>query len=368
MGKDLPRRTGYADLWLHGGRAPRWLFDRMVKLACQILELMLADLSRATILEKLADPYWFQAFGCVLGFDWHSSGLTTTVCGALKEACSALGPSAGLFVAGGKGRVSRRTPGEIESVCGKIGLDPAQLVRASRISAKVDSSCIQDGFTVYHHTFIFTSEGRWCVVQQGMNPSLRKARRYHWLGDRVTSFVNEPHTAICCDIRQPTLNLVASESQQAREISHQVCLEKPDKSYELLLKVVSSGRNLTMPERHEIRLEDLNPHRLKPILLKAYESQPGSYEELLEIQGVGAKTLRALALVSELVYGQPPSYEDPARFAFAHGGKDGHPYPVDRPTYDKTIDLIKRAIESAKIGERARLDALRRLARAFGCD
>lgn len=364
----LGKRTGHADLPLHRGRAPRWLFDRMVKLTRNILELMLAELPKETILARLSDPYWFQSLGCVLGFDWHSSGLTTTVCGALKEACSSLGPEAGLHVAGGKGRVSRRTPDEIRLMCEQIGLDAGRLIYASRISAKVDSSCIQDGFTIYHHTFIFTREGKWCVIQQGMNPSLRMARRYHWLGERVKSFVNEPHTAICCDITHPTLNLVASESLQVREISHDLCLESADKAYRLILKIASSEASLKMPARHHLVVRDFNPGRLKPILHKIYEHQPACFENLLSISGVGAKTLRALALVSELVYGEAPSYKDPARFAFAHGGKDGHPYPVDRLTYDRTIEIVRKAIASARIGERARLTALRRLASAFGVD
>ncbi len=361
-------RTGHADLPLHGGKAPRWLFDRMAKLTRHILEVMLAELSQEEILARFADPHWFQALGCVLGFDWHSSGLTTTVCGALKEASSILGHETGLHVAGGKGRVSRKTPDEIKAVCDGIGLDAGGLVYASGISAKVDSSCVQDGFTIYHHTFIFTSKGKWCVIQQGMNPSLGMARRYHWLGERVESFVNEPHSAICCDVTCPTLNLVASQSREVRQISQNLCLESPEKAYGLMLKIASTEPNLIMPKRHEVRLGDINPARLKPILLKIYDHQPQSYEDLLGIKGVGAKTLRALALVSELVYGKAPSYKDPARFAFAHGGKDGHPYPVDRRTYDRTIEIVKRAIASAKIGERAKLGALRRLASTFGID
>ena len=354
------RRTGIANLPLHHGRAPRWLFDRMVKLAREITIAIVAEYGPGEMLQRMSHPYWFQAFGCVLGFDWHSSGVTTTLCGALKEGVKGLERDLGLFVAGGKGAASRRTPSEIETWGERISLDPTPLVYASRMSAKVDNAAVQDGYQLYHHTFLFTPEGSWAVVQQGMNDRNRYARRYHWLGESVTDFVNEPHTAIASQAKSITLNLVAGESGPSRDtiagIAHD---EKP----EVILSDLKKLKTLSLPAHHPIGLADVHPDSLSRILLGVYERQPEDFEKLLGLQGVGAKTLRALSLIAELVHGVAPSYKDPARYSFAHGGKDGYPYPVDRKTYDTSVELLAKAVHRAKLGLGEKRDALNRLGR-----
>jgi hypothetical protein len=351
-------RTGFAHLPLHGGKAPRYLFERMVPLSREIVIFLVSEFGREEVLRRLSDPYWFQAFGCVLGFDWHSSGLTTTVCGALKEGLRGLEKDLGIFVAGGKGATSRKTPDEITSACDRIGRDPQPLVYASRISAKVDNSAVQDGYQLYHHSFVFTAAGQWCIVQQGMSDETAMARRYHWLSDNVSSYVSEPHAAICCDATAPTLNLVAAESAEVRSASAALAAEKP----EVTLQALTHLPLLELPRRHELSIEDINPKHLHKILLRTYETAPADFEALLSIAGVGAKTLRALALTSELIYGTRASQKDPARYSFAHGGKDGTPYPVDRTTYDKTIEVMHHALNGAKIDRSEKVHAFRRLA------
>jgi uncharacterized protein len=352
-------RTGFAHLPLHGGKAPRYLFERMVPLSREIVTFIAAEFGRAEVLRRLSDPYWFQAFGCVLGFDWHSSGLTTTVCGALKEGLRDAGRDLGLFAAGGKGGTSRKTPAEITSACERLGRDPSALVYASRISAKVDSAAVQDGYELYHHAFFFTASGEWCIVQQGMNDANAMARRYHWLSDDVVDYVSEPHAAVCCDATSPTLNLVAAESAAVRAASAELAAQKPD----VMLGALGHLPWLDMPRRHEVSLTDINPRYLEKVLLRTYEAAPHSFEALLGIEGVGAKTLRALALTSELIYGTPASRTDPARYSFAHGGKDGTPFPVDRATYDRTIDVMHNALNAAKVDRSEKVAAFRRLAR-----
>ena len=351
-------RTGFATLPLHGGRAPRYLFERMVPLSREIVVFVAREFGREEVLRRLSDPYWFQAFGCVLGFDWHSSGLTTTVCGALKEGLRDVGAELGIFVAGGKGATSRKTPAEITAACEQLGRDPEPLVYASRISAKVDNSAVQDGYQLYHHSFVFTEKGQWCIVQQGMSDATSMARRYHWLSDNVRDYVNEPHAAICCDTVAPTLNLVAAQSADVRSASALLAGQKP----ELTLDALGHLPSLEMPRRHEVSTSDINPQYLAKVLLRTYERAPADFESLLSIEGVGAKTLRALALTSELIYGTPASRDDPARFSFAHGGKDGTPYPVDRQTYDKTIEVMRQALNGARIDRNEKLHAFRRLA------
>lgn len=357
----MPGRTGVAHLPLHGGNAPRWLFERMVRLSREVVLVLVEEFGPKEVLTRLSDPHWFQAFGCVLGFDWHSSGLTTVACGALKEGLRGLEHDTGLVVAGGKGKTSRKTPGEIVAAAEALSFEPEPLVYATRMSAKVDSAALQDGYQLYHHTFIFTTDGRhWGVVQQGMNEAARYARRYHWLSDGVTSFVCEPHNAIVSQATGATLNMVASEAEPARSLSATLAREPVEK----LMHDIDGLRTLDLPARHQVALDDINPKRLESILLKAYESQPENFEALLGTEGVGAKAVRALALVSELVYGAPASFRDPARYSFAHGGKDGHPYPVDRETYDGTIEALRQAVRRARVGEREKLEALRRLAAA----
>ena len=354
-------RTGTAQLPLHGGRAPAWLFTRMVKLAREITIHVTAEYGADEMLRRLSDPFWFQAFGCVLGFDWHSSGVTTTVTGALKEGVRGLEKDLGFFTGGGKGAVSRQTPAEIELACERISLDPRPLVYASRMSAKVDSAAVQDGYQLYHHAFFFTPTGSWCVVQQGMHDANGMARRYHWLSSSLESYVNEPHAAVCTEAGAPTLNLVARESAPARTASADLARQKP----EVLLSTIRNIPVLTMPRRHAVLLADVNPQYLQKILLKTYERAPEDFETLLGMEGVGGQTLRALALVSEIIYGTPASTRDPARFSFAHGGKDGFPYPVDTGTYDGTVEVLRAAVTKAGIDRSERVAALKRLVK-FG--
>ncbi|MBI2847282.1 MAG: DUF763 domain-containing protein [Chloroflexi bacterium] len=351
-------RTGVANLPLHQGKAPRWLFERMVKLSREVCLVIVEEFGPDEMLRRMSDPFWFQVFGCVLGFDWHSSGVTTTLCGALKEGLRGLEKDLGLFVAGGKGKTSRKTPMEIEGFGPLISTDPQQLVYASRMAAKVDTSALQDGYQLYHHTFLFTSSGSWTVVQQGMNEGNRYARRYHWLGQAVKDFVCEPHAAICSEGRGGVLNLVALESTPARStITSIASEEKPGN----LVRDLEKLKTLDMPQHHHITLDDIDPRRLEKIFYIAYEHSPRDFEGLLSLEGIGPKTIRALALISELVYDVPASLRDPARFGFAHGGKDGHPFPVDRETYDKSIALLGEAVRRAKVGDRERVEALRRL-------
>ncbi|MCD6530824.1 DUF763 domain-containing protein [bacterium] len=362
------RRRGIANLPLHGGRAPRWLFERMTKLSAAIAEAMVILFGREEFLRRLADPVWFQAFGCILGFDWHSSGLTTTVMGALKEGLRDRNWEIGIFVAGGKGKTSRKTPTEILQIGERTGMNPQPLVYASRMTAKVDSAAVQDGYQIYHHTIIFTADGKWTVVQQGMNDRTGFARRYHWISENLESFVDSPHTGIVSDSRGVALDMTAKSSAAAREASVVLTRENPDKIARELQRaqqILSGQPDLfsaaetdakLIPEKiisfhraHPILSADIDPRKVKTVLLKTYEKSPQNYEQLLGIPGVGPATVRALALLSELLYDAKPSFDDPARFSFAHGGKDGHPYPVNRIVYDKTIYLLEEAIRRAKI-------------------
>ncbi|MCX8034110.1 MAG: DUF763 domain-containing protein [Thermodesulfovibrio sp.] len=350
-------KTGVANLPLHSGKAPQWLFKRMLKLSRAIIELMSIELGRDEIIRRLADPYWFQAFGCLLGFDWHSSGVTTTVTAALKEGLCGLEKELGLFIAGGKAKRAIQTPQDIIQYAEKFGFNPDFFIRVSRLSAKVDSAAIQDGFNLYHHTIFFTNEGHWCVIQQGMNENLGMARRYHWLSFTLKSFVEEPHSAVCCDIKTKPLNFTAKEASELRKVSLELSHEKPEKIVKEILKI----RTLNLPLRHAVSLSDIKPENLYKVLVQTYEKHPSDFESLLLTKGLGAKTLRALALAAELIYGTPLSFKDPARYSFAHGGKDGTPYPVNRKVYDRTIEIMKKAIENAKIDRESKTYALKRL-------
>ncbi len=360
-------RTGVAYLPLHGGTAPRWLFERMVLLSRNITLVIAEEFGPGEMLARLSDPHWFQAFGCLLGFDWHSSGLTTVVCGALKQALTGLESDTGLLIAGGKGATSRKTPSEIKGAAQRLSFEPGPLVYASRMAAKVDSAALQDGYQVYHHTFLWTlpagrqaPQGRWAVVQQGLNPDARYARRYHWLSDAVADFVVEPHKAIISEDRAVGLNMVAAEAEDCRALSARLSHEPPEKT----IREIKRLQSLELPSHHHIHLADIRAERLERAFGKAYEANPHDFEQLLGTEGVGPKSVRALALVSDLVYGARASFRDPARFSFAHGGKDGHPYPVDRQTYDRSIEVLRRAVQRAKIGRTEKLHALRRLAAA----
>jgi len=336
----------------------------MVRLSREIILYLASEYSTREVLRRLSDPFWFQAFGCVLGFDWHSSGVTTTVCGAVKEGLREVDRDLGLFVAGGKGRTSRKTPQEIEDACDRLGRDAAPLVYASRTAAKVDSAAVQDGYQLYHHVFFFTAKGDWCVVQQGMCDENGMARRYHWLSEHVASFVDEPHDAVCCDARaDDTLDLVAHENERVRDASATLAREKPAVTLDALARLAPDAPVLRMPRRHALLPElDVASNYLEKILIKTYERAPENFESLLGIDGVGPKTLRALALASELVHGAAATLRDPARFAFAHGGKDGIPFPVDKITYDKTIEILNRAINRSAIDRSDKVHAFRRLA------
>lgn len=359
---DDAMRTGSANLPLHGGSAPRWLFERMVKLSREIISLMVYELGTEDVVARLSDPYWFQSFGCVLGFDWHSSGLTTTTCGAVKEGIKGLESELGFFACGGKGSASRKTPLEIANYADIYSLDGDKLVYASRMSAKVDSAAVQDGYTLYHHMFFFDKEGRWAVIQQGMHETNGWARRYHWLSSKVDDFVCEPHAAVCSPhSSEDILNMVAEEACGSREASSSLACEKP----EVVVQDIKRASELSLPARHAVMLSDIHPDRLYRALLKTYERCPQNFEELLGTQGIGAKSIRSLALIADLVYGAPMCVRDPALFSFAHGGKDGTPYPVDRRTYDKSIDIVRRAVEHAKLGASETADALRRLSKYY---
>ncbi len=358
------KRTGIANLPLHGGKAPRWLFDRMVKLAGGITEVLVYEYGQDEFLRRISDPYWFQAFSCVLGFDWHSSGTTTTACGALKVAIDP--EEYGLKVAGGKGRTSRRTLAEIDETADLFTLstsDIEKLKYSSKMSAKIDNNCVQDEYQLYHHSFIFTERGDWVVIQQGMNDSY--ARRYHWLSDSVESFVEEPHVGICGDKKEESvLDLTSVDSRYTRDISLDLIRDDPKSLAKYLKpskqKQLKEFAELSMPSHHPIL--DINlSKRDMDILQKAYEIQPESYEELVYIKGMGPKKIRALALISDLVYGTYPSWKDPVKYSFAHGGKDGFPYPVDREVYDTSIQTLADAIEGAKLDNKDRYYAIKRL-------
>lgn len=350
-------RRGIVNLPLHSGRAPAWLFERMTRLAREIIRALVTGFGPEEVLRRLSDPFWFQAFGCLLGFDWHSSGLTTTVGAALKEGLRGLEEETRIFVAGGKGRQSRNTPREIEEHCDRTGANAAPLIYASRMVAKVDSCALQDGYQLYHHLFVFTDKGKWCVIQQGMNTATRYARRYHWLSEGIDDFCCEPHAAICCDTRAAVFNMVAREAQGARGAVTTIAREQPA----LILAEAQRIARLDLPPRHQITPADLTGPRLGQILLKTYEKAPCDFASVLDTPGVGPKAIRALSLLAELIYGEGPSTRDPARFSFAHGGKDGHPYPVDRVTYDNTIDYLQKALWGARLGYTEKLNAMRRL-------
>lgn len=358
---------------LHGGSAPPWLFKRMVGLAGEIAETLVYEHGEEEFLRRIADPYWFQALACVLGFDWHSSGTTTVTTGALKVALSP--ERHGIAVAGGKGKTSGKTPSDIERLADIFSLSEAriqELTRASRLSAKVDNALVQDGYQLYHHAFFFTGSGEWAVVQQGMNDSL--ARRYHWLSDRVQSFVEEPHSAICTQRQEESvLDLTAAQSRENRKATLDLVRDGPSRLQTAQRSLLDFAREwpvpvpgFSMPRRHELvaclDIDDLG----RKALQAAYELQPESYEDLIALKGIGPKRIRALALISELVYGASPSWRDPAKFSFAHGGKDGTPFPVDRETYDHSIRTLQEALEGARMDRNEKHQAIRRLARYTG--
>jgi hypothetical protein len=392
-----------AHLPLHSGKAPPWLFKRMTKLAGAVTMAIVEEFGPAEMLRRLSDPWWFQAFGCVLGFDWHSSGITTVTCGALKEAAKVCGPDLGILVAGGKGATSRKTPQEITDAADRHAITAGdRLVYASRMSAKVDSAAVQDGFAIYHHSFFFTPDGQWCVVQQGMDEDSGWARRYHWLGEGVEDFVCEPHAAVQDLAEQPAemtpgqagdaerqltlLNMVAEEAGENRRASTALVREPPGWLMDEVERL-TEGPTLFAPARHPVLDLDVDRHRLKRILRTAHEQNPQDFETLLGLQGIGPATVRSLALLAEIIFQAPPSRRDPtvnkhagsdpgdavaattgnrrrwADYSYAHGGKDGTPFPVDRGTYDQNIAILTDALRRARLGENDKIDAFRRLSR-----
>mgnify|MGYP000675104839 FL=1 len=371
----LMGRTGFAELPLHSGKAPQWLVKRMIRLAREISTIIIDEYGRGVFLQRLSDPYWFQAFGCVLGYDWHSSGVTTVVTGVLK---SALNPEEhGVAVCGGKGKASMRTPEEIVEVGEKFNLSTGTIERlkySSRLSAKVDNVAIQAGYPLYHHAFFMTEDGKWAVIQQGMSLRDRTARRYHWLSDAVRSFVVEPHNAIVGDAkREIALDMTARESGGCRERSVDVAKEDPRRVARMLKSIRPSYQRSLKEWIKCGSLQDAGGYVAEflsmPLtvnwkaLKKVYEFQPRDYEELLGIRGVGPATVRGLALISEIIYGEKPSWRDPVKYSFAFGGKDGVPFPVDRRSMDESIRILRDAIEQARIGDRERLRSLKRLRR-----
>lgn len=360
-------RTGIANLPLHWGKAPQWLFSRMKRLAREMLIVIVEEYGPHEVLNRIADPYWFQAFGCVLGYDWHSSGLTTVTCGAIKEGLRGIEQELGLFVAGGKGRSSRKTPQEIIQWADKTHLrvDPETLVYASKMSAKIDSAAIQDGYQLYHHNFVFTQDGKWAVIQQGM-PNFSKtttkktqyARRYHWHSDGVHSYVTTPHSGICDNYKYSSvLDLTARESKSTQEVIYSISKEKP----QIIMKEYQRIRELSLPSREWIEYTDIRPENLEKVLISTYEHQPRSFEAMLGTKGLGAKSLRALTLIAEIAYGTKASWQDPVKYSFAHGGKDGYPYPVDKQNYDTSIALLKKAILKSKTDRFTKRNALQKL-------
>ena len=364
------QRTGVANLPLHPGKAPRWLFTRMVKLSRAILDVLVIEYGSDEILKRFSDPFWFQAFSCVLGFDWHSSGTTTVTCGALKEAVDP--EEHGIVIAGGKGRVSRETPNEIEEKAIVFSLSSHTidaLKSSSRLAAKVDNVAIQDGYQLYHHVFLFSERGKWVVIQQGMNDSNSYARRYHWFSDYVDSFVIEPHSGIIgTDKEEVALDMTSRLSEDARKTSVDLVRDNPyhlRRDWEYLIR---NQKQTTLDMWSSIydripKPEVLDmPRNINWSLMKRlYDFQPENYEQLLSVKGVGPATVRALALISDLIYGAKPSWQDPIKFTFTVGGKDGVPYPVDRKVMDESIEILKRGIEEAKVGKEEKLKAFRRM-------
>ena len=348
------RRAGVADLPLHYGRVPSWLARRMVALGTAIVESVVYHYGRPAFLSRLSDPCWFQAFGSVLGMDWHSSGITTSVMGALKKGLNPRAADFGIFICGGRGRHSRNTPIELRALADRHSLDGDALVRISRLTARVDNNAIADGFQIYLHSFVLTAEGQWAIVQQGMNEDSRLARRYHWHSESVRDFIADPHSAIVGEHAGTILNLVDSRARPAQEALLAMTRVPPDET-------LAQVRRLAMPSRHAVRASDVDARRLGAVLAVAHDSDLRDFASFLLLEQLGPRTLQSLALVAEVIHGAPARFEDPARFSFAHGGKDGHPFPVPLRVYDESISVLRRSLEAAKIGRTDKLHGMRRL-------
>jgi uncharacterized protein len=369
----MARRAGSADLPLHGGHVPPWLADRMTRLGAVMSEAIVHHYGRDELLRRLANPFWFQSFGAVMGMDWHSSGITTSVIGALKRGLTPLQHELGVHVCGGRGKHSRKTPQELVSIGERVGIDGTALARASRLVAKVDSAAVQDGFDLYLHGFIVTDDGNWTVVQQGMNGGRKQARRYHWLSEGLTSFVDDPHAAIEGAGQGRIINLADRRAEASRRAQLDMLAELgPDRIVHEFSVLPRSDRpaaaplqpllpHLVMPAHHDVRSSDVIARRLHGNLAAAADRGPKDFPNLLLTPGVGARTVQALAMVVEVLHGAPYRFTDPARFSMAHGGKDRHPFPVPIKVYDETIQVLKSAVQKAKLGREEEFGAFRRL-------
>ncbi|MFN2530107.1 MAG: DUF763 domain-containing protein [Pyrinomonadaceae bacterium] len=348
------KRSGIADLPLHGGRVPSWLAERMTKLGTAISETIITDYGTSAFLSRLSDPFWFQAFGAVMGMDWHSSGITTSVMGALKRGLTPRSDELGIYICGGRGRFSRNTPGELRTLASRRGFDGERLVRTSRLTARIDNNAIADGFQIYLHSFVVTANGEWAVVQQGLNDRTGMARRYHWHSASVRDFVVQPHTGIVGENQGVIMNLVDAQAKGAQVALLDIARLHPEKT-------LTAARHLQMPAHHDVRSRDVDLKRLGSVLAVAYERDFHDFADLLLLEKLGPRTLQSLALVAEVVHGTPSRFSDPARFSFAHGGKDRHPFPVPLRTYDESIDFLRVSLDAAKLGGREKLDGFRRL-------
>jgi hypothetical protein len=366
----MTQRSGSANLPLHGGQVPAWLFQRMAALGRVIAEAVVHHYGREELLSRLASPFWFQSFGAVMGMDWHSSGITTSVLGALKRGLQPIQKEIGIYVCGGKGAHSRRTPAELLAMGDQTGVNAAPLVEASRLVAKIDSALVQDGYDLYLHGFVASTEGQWCVIQQGMNAQEKEARRYHWKSENMISFFDSPHSAIEGHNVGSIVNLADKDAAASRCASLTLIGSGPDRTIEILKRAqgsightrdLFSGTHLVLPAHHDVKEADIDLKRLHGTLRAAAERGPQDFSDLLLTPGVGARTVAALAFVAEVVHGAPYRFSDPARFSLAHGGKDGHPFPVPLKVYDETIKVLKTAVDHAKMDRSEKLAAIRRL-------
>ena len=350
------KRSGFADLPLHGGRVPQWLAERMTKLGTAIVEAILQNYGQAEFLSRLADPFWFQALGSVMGMDWHSSGITTSVMGALKRGLAPKADELGIYICGGRGRHSRNTPNELRAIAERKNLDGDALVRTSRLTARIDNNAIADGFQIYLHTLVLSARGEWTVVQQGMNASTRMARRYHWHSAAVRDFTSEPHTGIVGEHQGTIMNLVDAHAKNAQSALLEIAKENPETT-------LKTARQLLAPRHHDVRAEDVDLKRLGSVLALAYEREFRDFASLLLLESLGPRMLQSLALIAEVVHGAPTRFSDPARFSFSLGGKDRHPFPVPLKTYDESISVLRRSLDAAKVGDKDKLEGFRRLER-----
>jgi uncharacterized protein len=350
------KRSGFADLPLHGGRVPPWLADRMTSLGTAITENILHHYGSTEFLTRLSDPFWFQALGAVMGMDWHSSGITTSVVGALKRGLNPRARELGIYVCGGRGKHSRKTPDELRDYATSVNTDGDALVRASRLTAKIDNNAVADGFQLYLHAFVVNTKGEWAVVQQGMNGNSGLARRYHWHSKTVRDFVCEPHTGIVGEHQGTLMNLVDAKAKPAQNAMLEIAHQHPEKT-------LQEARKLTLPAHHDVRAENIDLKRLGAVLAVAYERDLRDFASLLLLEKLGPRTLQSLALIAEVVHGEPTRFSDPARFSFALGGKDRHPFPVPLKTYDESLNLLRGALDSAKVGDIEKIDGFRRLDR-----